>query len=459
MATEHLRDDRPRKHPWAIWDAYAHPRVLGMAFLGFSSGLPFLLVFSTMSAWLAQAGIGPAEIGYFSWVGIVYSLKFFWAPVVDRLPLPVLTRWLGRRRGWMLLAQIGVAGGLSAIAELNAPHDLSVLVWLTLALALASATQDICIDAWRIEAVGVERQGAMAASYQFGYRIAVLASGAGALVLAQHTGWRISYLSMAGLMLIGIITTLLIPEPEAAVDRATLADEERVAAYLERRAHWPKGMRHIGAWLIGAVVCPFSDFFRRNGWRSAFLILAFVAVYRLPYLSMGVMAIPFYLNHGFSLDQIAAISKVFGVVMTILGAVLGGGLVSRLGLKGTLLVGLLLIGIANLYFAYMATLPKNISDLAIAITIDNFGSGVEGTAFIAYLSSLTNTAYTATQYALFSSLWSLPGKFIGGFSGIFVELSGYPEFFVYTALLTLPALWLLCGPIRRQSDDSKLKTS
>lgn len=411
-----------------------------------------------MSAWLTQAGIGPAEVGYFSWVGIVYSLKFFWAPVVDRLPLPILTHWLGRRRGWMLLAQLGVAGALLAIAELDAPRNLPVLVGLTIALAFASATQDICIDAWRIEAVGVERQGAMAASYQFGYRIAVLASGAGALVLAQHAGWKASYLSMCGLMLVGIVTTLLIPEPDAKLDRATLADEERVAAYLAHRNHWPKALRHSGAWLISAVVCPFSDFFRRNGWRSALLILAFVAVYRLPYLSMGVMANPFYLDHGFTLDQIAAISKVFGVVMTILGAILGGGFVARLGLRKTLLIGLLLIGTANLYFAYMASVPKNITDLAMAITIDNFGSGVEGTAFIAYLSSLTNTAYTATQYALFSSLWSLPGKFIGGFSGVIVALSGYSSFFVYTALLTIPALWLLYGPMRQQNEENKLRT-
>lgn len=437
-------DPAPPARGWrAAWAAYAHPRIVGMAFLGFSSGLPFLLVFSTLSAWLTQAGVSRADIGYFSWVGIAYSLKFFWAPVVDRLPLPGLTRTLGRRRGWLLLAQLAVAAGLIAMAFADPAARLSTLVGLTVAVAFASATQDICVDAWRIEAVAIERQGAMAASYQFGYRIALLAAGAGALVLAQHAGWRMAYLAMAALMSVGLVTTLLVPEPEAKIDRATLADEARVAAYLERRAHWPASLRHAGAWLLGAVVCPFADFIRRNGWKPALLILAFVALYRLPYLSMGVMANPFYLDHGFTLDQIAAVSKVFGVLMTMLGAAAGGALVARLGLQRTLLIGLLLIGAANLYFALMATLPKSIDSLALAITIDNFGSGVEGTAFIAYLSSLTNTAYTATQYALFSSLWSLPGKFIGGFSGLLVDALGYPGFFVYTAALTLPALWLL----------------
>jgi Major Facilitator Superfamily. len=433
-----------RRPGWRdAWAVYAHPRVLGMAFLGFSSGLPFLLVFSTLSAWLTQAGVDRADIGYFSWVGIAYSLKFLWAPVVDRLPLPLLTRWLGRRRGWLLLAQLGVAAGLVAMAGADPATRLSALVWMTVAVAFASATQDICIDAWRIEAVEVERQGAMAASYQFGYRIALLVAGAGALVAAQHAGWHQAYLLMAATMAVGVVTTLLVPEPERTIDRGTLADEARVTAFLERRASWPAGLRHAGAWLLSAVVGPFADFFRRNGWRAALLILAFVALYRLPYLSMGVMANPFYLDHGFTLDQIAAVSKLFGVIMTMIGTAAGGLLVARLGLARTLLVGLLLIGVANLYFALMATMPKSITSLTLAITLDNFGSGIEGTAFIAYLSSLTNTAYTATQYALFSSLWSLPGKFIGGFSGVLVDGLGYAGFFVYTALLTIPALVLM----------------
>ncbi len=421
-----------------------------MFFLGFSSGLPFLLVFSTLSAWLALAGVSVTTIGYFSWVGLSYSLKFFWAPVVDRLPLPGLTRLLGRRRAWLLVAQLGVTAGLLGIATADPATHLRQLVWLAIGVAFASATQDICVDAWRIEAVGLERQGAMAAVYQFGYRIAMLAAGAGALLIAAAGGWHLAYLSMAALMGVGILTTLLVPEPEVSPNRAAWQDEQRVVDFLQRKAHWSPALRDITAWLIGAVVCPFLDFFRRNEMSLAVLILAFVCLYRLAYFTKGVMANPFYLELGFSLDQIAAISKIFGVVMTMVGAAVGGGLVARYGLLRTLLVGLLLIATANLYFAAMTALPHQPWSLATAITIDNFGSGIEGTAFIAYLSSLTNTAYTATQYALFSSLWSLPGKVIDGFSGVLVDHLGYPTFFLYTAALSLPALWLLVLLMRKQ---------
>jgi len=433
--------------------AYAHPRVAGMLFLGFASGLPFLLVFSTLSAWLAQAGVSRTAIGYFSWVGLSYSLKFFWAPVIDRLPLPLLTRVLGRRRSWLLLAQLGVAAGLAGIAGADPAADLSHLAWLAVGVAFASATQDICVDAWRIEAVDQERQGAMAAVYQFGYRIAMLAAGAGALFIAAGGGWHLAYLSMAALMMVGIVTTLLVPEPDVSPGRAAWQDEARVLDFVRRKAHWPPALRGAVAWLIGAVACPFIDFFRRNGLRPALLILAFVCVYRLAYFTKGVMANPFYLDLGFTLDQIAAISKVFGVIMTMVGAAIGGGLVARYGLLRTLLVGLLLIAAANLYFAAMTALPHQPWSLASAITIDNLGSGIEGTAFIAYLSSLTNVAYTATQYALFSSLWSLPGKVIDGFSGVLVDAFGYPAFFIYTALLSLPALALLWVLMRRPPDN------
>ncbi len=421
-----------------------------MFFLGFSSGLPFLLVFSTLSAWLALAGVSVTTIGYFSWVGLSYSLKFFWAPVIDRLPLPGLTRLLGRRRAWLLVAQLGVTAGLLGIATADPATHLEQLVWLAIGVAFASATQDICVDAWRIEAVDLERQGAMAAVYQFGYRIAMLAAGAGALLIAAAGGWHLAYLSMAALMGVGILTTLLVPEPEVSPNRAAWQDEQRVVDFLQRKAHWSPALRDITAWLIGAVVCPFLDFFRRNEMSLAVLILAFVCLYRLAYFTKGVMANPFYLELGFSLDQIAAISKIFGVVMTMVGAAVGGGLVARYGLLRTLLVGLLLIATANLYFAAMTALPHQPWSLATAITIDNFGSGIEGTAFIAYLSSLTNTAYTATQYALFSSLWSLPGKVIDGFSGVLVDHLGYPTFFLYTAALSLPALWLLVLLMRKQ---------
>ncbi|HEX7381504.1 MAG TPA: MFS transporter, partial [Nevskiaceae bacterium] len=340
--------ERPRG--WrAAWSVYAHPRVAGMFFLGFSSGLPFLLVFSTMSAWLALDGVNVKSIGYFSLVGLAYSLKFFWAPIIDRLPLPLVTHLLGRRRSWLLLAQLGVTAGLAAIASSNPGADLGHVAWLATGVAFASATQDICIDAWRIEAVGPELQGAMAAVYQFGYRLAMLFAGAGALVVAAKAGWYWAYMSMAILMAVGIVTTLLVPEPDTSTTRAVWQDEERVRAFLKRSSHRSPVLRDLTAWLIGAVVCPFTDFFRRNPWRLAMLILAFICVYRLSYFTKGVMANPFYLDLGFTLDQIAAISKVFGVIMTMVGAAVGGWMVARYGLLKTLLVGLVLIAAAGLY--------------------------------------------------------------------------------------------------------------
>ncbi len=442
----------PPAQGWrAAWAVYAHPRVAGMFFLGFSSGLPFLLVFSTMSAWLALAGVSVRDIGYFSWVGLAYSLKFFWAPVVDRLPVPGFTRFLGRRRGWLLVSQVGVAVGLAAIAGSDPGADLGHVAWLAVGVAFASATQDICVDAWRIEAVGMARQGAMAAVYQFGYRLAMLAAGAGALVVAARWSWYWAYMSMAALMAVGVITTLFIPEPDTRGTRAAWRDEARVMAFLERNAHWSPAARELAAWLIGAVVCPFTDFFRRNPWLVAVLILAFICTYRLSYFTKGVMANPFYLELGFSLEQIAAISKIFGVIMTMIGAAVGGWMVARYGLLKTLMVGLVMIAAAGLYFAGMTALPHEPWSLALAITIDNLGSGVEGTAFIAYLSSLTNVAYTATQYALFSSLWSLPGKIIDGFSGALVNFMGYEMFFLYSTALSIPALILLWLLMRRQA--------
>lgn len=430
--------------------AYGQPRVRAMLLLGFSAGLPFLLVFSTLSAWLTQAGLARSTIGLLSWVGIAYSVKFFWAPVVDRLAIPLLTRRLGRRRSWMLLAQLALAAGLAGIAFGDPAANLQAVVLCALLVAFASATQDIAIDAWRIEAASTEQQGAMAAAYQLGYRIALLAAGAGALLLASRYGWQVAYLCMAALIGIGLLTTLLIHEPEAQVDRATLAQEARVTAFLDARRHWPAPLRQAGAWLVGAVVCPFLDFFSRNGVATALLILLFVGCFRLPDITMGVMANPFYLDMGYTLDQIAAVAKVYGVIMTIIGAALGGLAVLRWGLVPSLVIGGVLAMLTNLGFAALATaeLP-GIGGLTLVISAENLASGFAGSAFIAYLSSLTNTAYTATQYALFSSLFTLPGKLLAGGSGFIVESAGYPLFFTYTAALGLPALLLILWLARR----------
>jgi len=438
----------PRKPWWRSWldalAAYKHPRVLAMLFLGFSAGLPFMLVFSTLSAWLREVGIERATIGMLSWVGIIYSIKFFWAPVVDRLRLPLLHRLLGRRRSWMLLAQAGIAIGLVNMAHLNPVGHLGAMAALALLVAFSSATQDVAIDAWRIEAVPQSMQGVMAAAYQLGYRIAIMVASAGALWIAADHGWMAAYTAMAVMVGVGIVTTLAIAEPQPRVAQQTLAQEQRVIDWLERKAHWPATMQQAGSWFVGAVVCPFVDFFTRYGKRLAVLMLAFIASYRLTDFTMGVMANPFYLDVGYTLKEIAAVAKGYGVVMSILGTILGGVAVARLGTVRSLVLGSLLVIGSNLLFMTLAFQDDpNLVGLAVVISADNLAMGVAGTALIAYLSSLTSASYTATQYALFSSMYALPGKLLMGTSGFVVDAIGYPWFFVYTSSLGIPALVML----------------
>ena len=437
-----------RKPWWRGWleaaAAYKHPRVLAMLFLGFSAGLPFMLVFSTLSAWLREVGVERATIGMLSWVGIIYSIKFFWAPVVDRLRLPLFHRLLGRRRSWMLLAQAGIAVGLFNMAHLNPVGHLGAMAALALLVAFSSATQDVAIDAWRIEAVPQSMQGVMAAAYQLGYRIAIMVASAGALWIAADFGWTAAYTAMAVMVGVGIVTTLLIPEPQPRVAQQTLAQEQRGIDWLERKAHWPATMQQAGSWFVGAVVCPFVDFFTRYGKRLAVLMLAFIASYRLTDFTMGVMANPFYLDVGYTLKEIAAVAKGYGVIMSILGTILGGVAVARLGTVRSLVVGSLLVIGSNLLFMTLAFQDDpNLVGLAVVISADNLAMGVAGTALIAYLSSLTSASYTATQYALFSSMYALPGKLLMGTSGFVVDAVGYPWFFVYTSSLGIPALVML----------------
>ncbi len=419
-----------------------------MLFLGYSSGLPFLMVLIILAARLKQAGIDRSTIGYFSWVGLAYSLKFFWSPMVDRLNLPVLGR-LGRRRSWMLLSQCCIATGLALMAFADPATDPAHMALLAVGTAFFAATQDIAVDAYRIEAVGTDLQGAMAAAYQTGYQVALICARAGALFAAAAAGWTVAYCLMALLMAVGIVTTLLIVEPAASIDRATLSREQRVVDFMEGTHHWPEGLRQAVAWLIGAVVCPFMDFFARNGLRVALPILLLLVSYRLSYMSMGVMANPFYLDLHFSLSQIGAVTGVYGVVVTLCGAFAAGLLVARWGTLRTMLMGLVLLTGANLLYAYIADIHPGIGWFSVVITADNIGNGIAGTAFIAYMSSLTNTAYTATQYALFGSLWSVPTKFLAGFSGELVDAMGYRTFFAFTALLSVPALLLIVWMLRR----------
>ncbi len=427
---------------WAdAFSIYLKPRVLGMIFLGFSAGLPFLLVFSTLSAWLRDEGTARTVIGFFSWVGITYSIKVFWAPVIDRLPFPFLTRLLGRRRSWMLVAQFGIAAGLIGMAYCDTSTQLQTLAIFAVLVAFSSATQDIVVDAYRIEAVIPEHQGAMAATYVFGYRLALLFAGAGAFYIAEFTDWQIAYLVMAASMLVGICATLVIQEPRPASNGSAEAVEKKLEQTLgiEKDANLAT---RLAAWFSDAVVCPFVEFFTRNG-KLGLLILALIAVYKMSDITMGVMANPFYLDLGFTKKEIADISKIFGFFMTIFGASLGGVLVVRYGLMRPLFLGAILVALTNLLFAMLAVSEPDLRLLALVISADNLSGGIAASVFIAYLSSLTNSAYTATQYALFSSLMTLPAKFIGGFSGIIVDDFGYQLFFIYASILGLPAIMLV----------------
>jgi len=431
------------QHSWSdAIKVYGQSRVWAMMFLGFSAGLPLLLVFGTLSGWLARVGIDKTTIGFVSWVALVYGLKFMWAPIVDRLRLPLLGRMFGQRRSWMLLAQCSIIIGLLNMAANDPLLDLEMLVWSALLVAFSSATQDITIDAWRIEALPVESQGAMAGTYQLGYRLGMILAGGGAFSLAHFYSWPFAYTVMAMAMIIGIVTTLLIPEPDHTVASDTWKQEDRVIAFMENSAHLPRRLRDTYAWFIGAVVCPFTEFFIRNG-KMALAILLFIGLFRISDISMGVMANPLYVDRGYSDLDIGIITKTVGPVITIIGALLGGVLVFRFGVMTMLLAGAIVVILTNLAFALLAILPPELLYLSIVVGADNLAGGLAGSVFIAYLSGLTNRAYTATQYALFSSLMLLPAKFIGGFSGVVVDSYGYVNFFIYTAALGLPAIALI----------------
>jgi PAT family beta-lactamase induction signal transducer AmpG len=431
---------------------YLHPRVLAMLFLGFSAGLPFLLVFSTLTAWLRDLGVSRTAIGFFAWVGITYSIKVIWAPVVDRVPIPFFTRALGKRRSWMLLAQIGIGLGLLGMASTDPTMDLPKVALFALLVAFSSATQDIAIDAYRIEAVVKERQAAMAATYILGYRLALLVAGAGALYIATYASWPGAYLCMAALMLIGMLTALVVTEPVHHEDRDNVMFEQRVIDFMSRSAALPGWLRKTIAWIIGALICPFADFFTRNGW-WAVVILMFIGVFRLSDIAMGIMANPFYLDLGFTKTEIANIAKIFGFFMSVAGSFAGGVLVVRYGIMRPLLLGAIMVAATNLLFALMAMVGPDKFWLAVVISADNVSAGLSNAVFIAYLSSLTNQAYTATQYALFSSFMTLPGKVISGFSGVIVDGFGYVSFFVYAAAIGIPAILLVIYLMRRWNVD------
>ena len=407
-----------------VWQAFLQPSAWTMFFFGFASGLPFLLVAGTLAYWLKEDGIRLKDITMIASAGMMYSLKFLWAPLVDRLRLPLLGR-LGQRRSWLLLSQILVMVGLLAMASVT-PGRLEPFIWLTLLVAFAGATLDIAVDAYRIEIAPVEAQGALVATYSLGYRIALIVTGALALVLADHAIWPNVYRVMAACMLIPVVTNLLAREPDVL----------RV-----RLQTWRANMRE-------GVVEPFADFFKRFGNRIGLAVLAFILLFKISDQALvGGIIGPFYLDQGFSKTEIAAISKVYGIWVGIAGAFLGGIAVVRWGVKYALLVGIVLGAISNLLYLWLIGANGDLTMLTIVISGENLAQGFLGTTAVAYLSALVNQRYTATQYALFSSLVTLPGKVLGFYSGRIVEAMGYAPYFWITTVAIVPAIalffWLM----------------
>ncbi len=496
-------------------ETYSHPRVITLLFYGFSAGLPLLLIFGTLSLWLKKAGVDVATITYFSWAALGYSFKFIWAPLMDRLPLPILDARMGRRRSWLLVSQIIVVVAMSWMAFTEPTTNLEQMAMAAVLLGFAGASQDIVIDAYRIESAPQRYQAAMSAMYTAGYRTGMLVAGAGAFyIVAYFSGeneylyeaWRITYLVMAVCMLVGIVTTLVITEPEvnkqvdshihSTIDYvrflllftiftavfilvfvhlnpvATLSDllhgrlglDATLVKFIGEmiRLAMSGGSAFVVARLLvnmGIVnkdmvletyVEPFLDFFRR--YRATFIaVLLLIGFYRVSDIVLGTVAIIFYEQLGFSEVEIATISKTFGLFMIIFGGFLGGVLTARYGVLRILLLGSILAAITNLLFMIMASIGHDPLALTIVIAADNVSAGLAGTAFIAYLSGLTNLSFTAMQYAIFSSVMTLFPKLIGGYSGSMIENIGYSSFFLVTTIMGVPVILLILYLIKREN--------
>jgi len=483
-----------------LWDV----RVLRLALFGFSAGLPLLLIFSSLSLWLGEAGVERKAVTFFSWAALGYSFKFVWAPLVDRLPLPLLTARLGRRRAWLLLAQLGVAAAMWGMASTDPAQgsaSLGAMAGFAVLLGFTAATQDIVIDAYRIECAPPELQGLLSSAYIAGYRVGMIVAGAGALFLAAHWGsvkgsyhyeaWQWTYQCMAAVMGVGLLTTLLSPEPSASVAgqpqpagqnlRLLVVFAAGVAAFVavfvvfgQAFGGWVDTLGPLAtlgvevlrvllalgaAFAVGAGLVrvglasalqarstwvePVLDFFQRYGARSAWLLLALVGLYRISDIVLGVISNVFYQDLGFSKPEIAYAVKTYGVVIGIVGGFLGGLLAARLGVMRSLLWGAMLSAATNLGFVVLAHAGHDVTLMYLVVSADNLAAGFASAAFVAFLSSLTNIAFTAVQYAIFSSLMTLLPKTLGGYAGSLVDALGYPGFFWFTTLIGLPVLGLV----------------
>ena len=416
------------------------PKVALLLLLGLAAGLPFMLVGNTLGFWLRTEGIELGAIGFLSWVGIAYSVKFLWAPVVDRAAVPLLGRF-GRRRGWLLLAQGGVVVGLLAMALLTPKNHLQLFGVIALGVAIASATQDIVIDAWRIEcAENSDQLAILSAAYQLGYRSALLMTDALIFLVAAQVGWATSYAAFAAMAFCAMVVVLFVGEPRSAV----------TASIIGAPPLW------TARGLFDAVLGPFLAFFRQHR-QMALAVLAAISLYRLADFVMGPMANPLYADLGIAEKTIGTVRGGIGLAATFFGTAAAGIAALRLGLYPTLLVGAVLGPLSNLAFAWLALSGADTTVFGVAMAIDNFSAGFAGIALIAYMSSLTSAGYTATQYALLSSFYALLGKVMKGFSGVIVEMlsesrplmEAYAWFFAGTAALALPAIALVAWLARQ----------
>lgn len=415
--TKLQKRDRIKMSGWkASIGVYRNPKMIVMLILGLFSGLPFVLIFSTLAYWLADKGVSKTDIALFSLVRFPYSFKFLWAPYVDQYKIPMLTRMLGQRRSWAVVFQIFLMISLLLLIRTD-PVSMPVMTGIcAVCVAFFSASQDIVFDAFRVEDFQPQDQGAASGSFVFGYRIGMLAAGAGALYLAEVMSWENVYTLLALSGMIGLLTVLSVKEPPRHI------------------------VKENGNFFNSAVVAPIKDFISRPGW---VWIILFIMLYKLCETTMGTMTAPFYTEMGFSYDQIATVVKLYGIIATILGGLIGGVIVVRFGVMPSLLICGILQGISNLPFAYLATQGNSLTWLAISVISDNLGAAMATSAFVAYMSFLCNTAYTATQYALLSSLMALPRDLLSSGSGWIADHTTWPVFFIITAFLSLPGLIVL----------------
>lgn len=431
---------------WNSISVYRDRRVLSLLFLGFSSGLPFGVLADPLSAWLVEEGVSKTTIGLFALVSLPYTIKFLWSPIMDKVALPVLTPLFGRRRGWVLLTQVVLLGAIFGLGMTQPGIDPWWTAAFALAVAFSSASQDIVVDAYRVEILSEDKLAAGAATAVFGWRLGQVGTAAAGLVFADMFPWPMVFTAMAALVGVGIVAILINPEPDVRMTPEAEKREQDVEAFLERKQHLPKWIAETLAWIYGAVISPFADFMTRRGW---VVIILFILLYKYGDAILGVMKTPFFLEIGFTKTEIAAVAKVFGFNAIIAGGILGGVVLARYGIMRGLLVCGVLMALSNLVFVAQAWVGADVTMLAVTIAVENITTGMGTTAFVAYLSSLCNVAYTATQYALLTSFMAFSRTLMSSISGWLADHMDWVSFFLLTTVAAVPGLVLLVWMIRR----------